>query len=98
MIGEMSMPGAEAGAAAAHRMHAVRAYGMIVKLNAEEFLRLIERQTAPLIVHSAGKFLFVRHKYLTTYKGLAFNTSSSEPLPLPGDAEVIEANAIWMPR
>ena len=37
------------------------------------------------------------HKYLTSYKGLAFFTKSPSPLVLPPRAEVVSAKAISIP-
>ncbi len=36
-------------------------------------------------------------QYLLSYKGLAFFTKTPEPLDLPGAAEVIAAQSIWIP-
>lgn len=91
---------AAGGAAAAHAAaiaNAVRASGAIVRVAPEEFLRIVGRMERPLVVMAGKGFLSPGHKYLTSYKGLAFYARSPEPLPLPGDTELVTANSIWIP-
>jgi hypothetical protein len=38
-----------------------------------------------------------KHHYLTSYKGLLFYTRTQTSLPLPGAAEIVNANKIWIP-
>jgi hypothetical protein len=88
--------GAAAGAAAA-MIQAVKASGVIVRVEPEEFLRLVRRVKEPIVVHATGGFFRTNYQYLTTYKGLAFYTKSPEPLTLPGGSEVVQAKGIWVP-
>jgi len=88
---------AGAAAAAAAIAQAIKASGVIVKMDPEEFLRILERQQAPLVVHATGGFFSTNYQYLTSYKGLAFFTKASSPLDLPHGTEVIESKAIWIP-
>jgi len=88
-----------AEAAAAHHAQviaAIKASGTIVRVEPEVFHALLRRAKNPLVVHALGGFL-TRNKYLTSYKGLAFATRSSEPIELPLDAEVVTAQTIWTP-
>jgi hypothetical protein len=89
--------GAAAGAAAAAIAKAVKASGTIVSLEPHEFQRLLSHNTGVLVVRAPGGFFSSGHKYLTSYKGLAFYTSSSEPLTIPRACEVIDAKKIWVP-
>ena len=57
----------------------------------------VTRQEEPLIIRTPGGFLEARWQYLTSFRGFVFFTKSSEPLPLPGRAEVLEAKKIWVP-
>ncbi len=91
------MGAATASAAAAAAIQAVKASGVMVRVEPAEFLRLVERQPSPLIVRAPSRMFRVKYQYVTTYKGLAFFTKASEPLALPRDAEVIDAKAIWVP-
>lgn len=84
-------------AAAAAIAQAVKASGTIVKLVPVEFQRILARQPGLLVVTAEGGFFSARHKYLTSYKGLAFFTESSEPMALPNGCEVVVAEKIWIP-
>jgi hypothetical protein len=50
------------------------------------------------VVHATGGFLSTGYRYLASHKELAFLCTSSEPLNLPGDAELVLAKKIWIPR
>ena len=89
--------GAAGAAAAAAIAQAIKASGAIVKVQPEEFLKIVSRVESPLVVTAEGGFIGVTHQYLTSYKGLAFFTKSSEPLHLPSDAELIVSGKIWIP-
>jgi hypothetical protein len=79
------------------RPNAIRASGAIVRLDPEEFLKIVHRTEDPLVVTAGKSFLSGGYKYLTSYKGLAFFAKSREVLQLPGDAELITAKRIWIP-
>lgn len=89
--------GAEAAALAAIAQ-AVKASGVLVRLEPEEFLKVLNRIEAPQVVVSPGRFLSRQASYLTRCKGLAFFTKSLDSFPLPGRCEVITAGKIWIPR
>jgi len=98
----MAVPGGTAGdaggaAVAAAIANAIKASGAIVKVEPEDFLRILGRMEEPLVVRARNAFLGATFKYLTSYKGLAFFTKSPEELHLPGKAEVILAKKIWIP-
>ena len=86
-----------AAAQAAAIVQAIKASGTLVRLEPHDFLRLLNKQDAPLIVRARGGFFRTRWYYLTPYRGLALFTLSLDPLPLPGRAEVIDARKIWAP-
>ncbi len=92
--------GSSAGAAAAAhaaRMNAIKASGVLVEVANKDFVRLVEEMERPLVVY-APKGFWSGHKYLTSYKGLAFYTKSDEPLRLPGSAEFILSKKISIPQ
>jgi len=89
--------GAAAGAAAAAVAQAIKASGVIVRVEPEDFLRILRRQTEPLVVHATGGFFSTSYLYLSSYKGLAFFTKSPAPLGLPNGCEVVQAQKIWIP-
>ncbi len=88
---------AGAAAAAAAIAKAIKASGAIVKMEPAEFVKILHRVDKPLVVHATGGFLNRQNRYLTSYKGLFFYTTNSDPLPLPGSVELIAANKIWIP-
>ncbi|HWM92147.1 MAG TPA: hypothetical protein VN493_15390 [Thermoanaerobaculia bacterium] len=90
--------GAEAAVAAAYATaQAIKASGAIVRVEPEDFLKILARSAEPLVVSAPGGFLSGGHEYLTSYKGLAFFTNSPKPLDLPEGAEVVAAQKIWIP-
>ena len=93
----MSAGAAGAVGAAAAIAQAVKASGVLVKVEASDFLSILQRQPGLLVVHAKGGFLVTNYQYLTSYKGLAFFTKSANALPLPPDTEVVLSKAIWIP-
>ncbi|MGD2175401.1 MAG: hypothetical protein PVJ27_08365 [Candidatus Brocadiaceae bacterium] len=91
--------GAGAGAAAESQRiaEATKASGVVVRVDPGGFGAILARAESPLVVTARGGILRRHYRYLTGYKGLAFYTKSSSPLPLPEDVEVIEARQIWIP-
>ena len=87
----------EAAAHAAAIANAIKASGVLVRVDPTEFARILHRAEEPLIVVARGGLFRSSWRYLTSYKGLAFHTKSSEPIPLPGRAEVVHADAISIP-
>jgi hypothetical protein len=88
---------AAGGAAAAAIIQAIKASGVIVRVEPAEFSRLVDRAKDPLIVVAEGGLFSKNYQYLMSYKGLAFFTKSCAPLPLPGGAELVTAGRIWVP-
>jgi hypothetical protein len=85
--------------AAAHAAiaNAIKASGVVVRVDAGDFLAVLRRIDEPLVVVSYGGVFKKHHKYLTSYKGLAFFTKSPSPLVLPPRVEVIQAKSISIP-
>ncbi len=84
-------------AAQAATVQAIKASGVVVQLAPTDFLAVLARQEAPLVVHAEGGFFSAAHTYLTSHKGLAFACKSNAALALPADAERVEAAKIWLP-
>ena len=98
----MAAGGGAAGASAAAAAHnqmvqAVRASGVIVHIEPQEFQKVLAQTDDALVVVARGGLFRPFFKYLVSYKGLAFYTKSQTPLHLPGDAQTVEANKIWVP-
>jgi len=95
----MATAGAAAGGAggAAAVARAIKASGVLITLEPDEFLRVLYRIENPLVVEAVTKFFGSRkYRYLTSWRGLAFSCTSPRPLEL-GSAEVIAADRIWVP-
>jgi hypothetical protein len=91
-------PGAATGGAVAAAIaNAIKASGAIVRVEPADFVNILRRQEAPLVIHAPGGIFGSSHRYLCSYKGLAFFAKSPEPLRLPAGSEVIEARKIWIP-
>ncbi len=90
--------GAAAGAAyMAAIARATKASGAIVRVEPQDFLKLISKTKAPLVVTAPGGVFKKDWRYLTNYKGLFFFTKSATELHLPSDTELVSAREIWIP-
>jgi hypothetical protein len=91
--------GAAAGAAAAAAAiaNAVKASGAIVRVEPEDFVKVISRADKPLIVHALGGILTKHHRYISGYQGLVFYAESREPLEFTRAVELVAAKKIWIP-
>ena len=76
---------------------AIKASGVLIRVEPEEFSKILSLTKDPLVVVSKGGLFKGNYQYLTGYKGLAFFTKAPAPLSLPGGAEVVSAKQIWMP-
>ncbi|HKE58073.1 MAG TPA: hypothetical protein VKB46_15275 [Pyrinomonadaceae bacterium] len=85
-----------AAAAAAIAM-AIKASGVLITVDPENFQAILNKAEKPLVVCATGGVFSKNFQYLTSYKGLAFFTKSRSPLELSLKVEVIEANKIWVP-
>jgi hypothetical protein len=91
------MAAGAAGRAAAAIAKATKASGVLIRLEPEEFVKLLTRMKDPLIVIAEGGFFGKNFQYLVSYKGLAFFTKSANALALPPSAELVTADRIWIP-
>ncbi len=90
------MAAGAAGAAAA-MAQAIKASGAVVRVAPEEFSKIANRAKEPLIITAKGGVFTSTYKYLVGYKGLVFFTKSRTALSLPADAELVQADRIWIP-
>jgi hypothetical protein len=88
---------AHSAAHAAAIAQAIKASGVLVRVDAGEFLRVLKMQEEPLVVIAPAGLFQRGWRYLVSYKGLAFHTKSADFLPLPPRAEVVQARAISIP-
>ena len=87
---------AAAGAAAAIA-NAIKASGVIVRVDPVEFQNILHKIERPLVVCAEGGIFSTKYQYLVSYKGLAFFTKSPTPLRLPDDVETIQAKNVLIP-
>jgi hypothetical protein len=92
------MAAAGAAAAAAAIANAIKASGVVVRVSAVDFQKILHKIENPLVVYQEGGFFSTTYKYLVSYKGLAFYTKSSEPIMLAPGVETIVAQSMWMPQ
>ncbi|MGA2135785.1 MAG: hypothetical protein ABSH50_26125 [Bryobacteraceae bacterium] len=91
------MAAAAGAAGAAAIANAIKASGVLVKLEPPEFSKVLGRIANPLVVVAQGGVFRTSYQYLVSYKGLAFYTRSPEAVALPADAEVVSAVGISIP-
>ena len=89
---------AAGGASAAAAMaQAIKASGAIIRVEPDEFQKILHRQDAPLVVVAVGGFRGRTWQYLTSYKGLVFHTKTTDQVVLPSRTEIVHAKKIWIP-
>jgi hypothetical protein len=95
----MSSAAAAGAGAAAHaaRIQAIRSLGVVVTVDAANFLEILASQEDPIVVTSQWRWFKTHYYYLTTYRGLTFYCDSYSELPLPEDAEIIAAKSLGVP-
>jgi hypothetical protein len=91
--------GAAGGAAGAYAAvaNAIKALGAIVRLKEEDFIKVISRSENSVIIVSRGGFMKKDFDYLAAYKGFIFYVRTKNEINLPGNAEIISAQQIWIP-
>jgi hypothetical protein len=77
--------------------NAIKATGVVVRLEPGEWLSILKRTENPLVVVSQGGMFKPKFQYLTSYRGLAFFTKSPSALVLPGRVDVITAKSMSIP-
>jgi hypothetical protein len=93
-----AVAGASSGASAAAAIaQAIKASGILIKVEAQAFHTIISKIENPLIVMAEGGVFNTNYQYLTSYKGLAFYTKTTEQLQFPNRTELIYAQKIWIP-
>ena len=91
--------GAAGVAAYVYVANATKASGAIVRLDPDEFMKIVSRAKGRLVVVSPARGgIFSRNnEYLMSYKGIFFYTKTPAPLNFPGDSELVNARGFWMP-
>jgi hypothetical protein len=86
--------GAEAGVIIAN---ANKASGTLVRIEPEEFMKILRRVENPFVIYAEGGMISTNYQYLTSYKGFAFYTKADEQIELPRNSEVVVADKVWLP-
>lgn len=95
----MAAAAAAIAAARRRRVLASSTLGAIVTLKPEEFLRVLEMEEDPLLIHAQTITIFKsnsRHRYLSSIKGLAIFCESVTELDI-GHAVCVEAENLTSP-
>ena len=89
--------GAETAAIQAAIANAIKASGVVLRVDPENFLRIVAKAEKPLVICATGGFISMSYRYLTSYKGFAFFTKTKTPLDLSPKIETVLAQKIWIP-
>jgi hypothetical protein len=84
-------------AAQAAIANGIKASGAIVKVEPDDFKKIMAKVDKPLVVRAIGGIIYKNYQYITAYKGLVFYTKSPSELSFPSDVEMILAKKIWVP-
>jgi hypothetical protein len=94
----MAAAGGAVAAAAAAIANAIKASGVLVRVDPISFQTILRKVENPLVIYAEGGFFSTNYQYLVSYKGFAFLTKSTEPILLPPGIETIMAAKIWLPQ
>ena len=86
-----------AGAVAVMIAEAIKASGVVVRVEPNDFQKILAKVPDPLVIEATAGFFSTNYQYLVSYKGFAFFTKSSTPLQLTGGIESVKAKKIWIP-
>lgn len=92
------MSAAGAAAVAAAIANAIKASGVIVRVEPADFQTILRKIEDPLIIYAEGGYFSTNYQYLVSHKGFAFFTKVAEPILLPSGVETIVAKKIWLPQ
>ncbi len=83
-------------AIAASQMNAMKAFGPIVRVDANAFNSILKEADAPLLAVS-GCFWGNAKKYLLNYKGLTFYCKTPFEIMVPSNAQIVKCSSISIP-
>lgn len=92
------MAAAAGAAAAAAIANAIKASGVLVRVDPQSFQSILRKIANPLVITARCGLFTTKYQYLVSYKGFAFFTKSREPLILPAGVETVTAAKIWTPQ
>ena len=89
---------AHGAAHVAAMMNAIKASGVIVRVEPDTFARLVAKQDEPLVVRHYGGMFKKKWELLAAYRGFVFYTKAVDLPPLPGRTEYIDAEHLSVPE
>ncbi len=89
--------GGSAAAAAAALANATKASGAIIKVNPENFQKIIGKSEPCVVVIAKGGIFKKHYQYITNYRGFFFYTKSSQVMSFSSGVEIVYADKIWIP-
>jgi hypothetical protein len=89
---------AGAAAVAAAIANAIKASGVVVRLEPNDFQVILRKVEHPLVVYAEGGIFSTNYQYMVSYKGFAFVTKTSAPILLPSGVETVMAKKVWLPQ
>lgn len=89
---------AGAVAAAAAIANAIKASGVVVRLDPKDFQAILRKVERPLVIYAEGGIFSTNYQYMVSYKGFAFVTKTSAPILLPSNVEIVMAKKVWLPQ
>ena len=92
------MAAAGAVVVAAAIANAIKASGVVVRVEPADFQTILRKVENPLVVHAKGGFFSTNYQYLVSYKGFAFFSKAPEPFVLPPEVELVVAKSLWIPQ
>ena len=92
------MAAAAGAAAAAAIANAIKASGVLVRVDPASFQTILRKVENPLVIYAEGGFFSTNYQYLVSYKGFAFSTKAAEPILLPPGIEIVVAKKLWLPQ
>lgn len=91
----MAATGAAIAAAIAN---AIKASGVVIRVDSKEFQTILRKIERPLVIYAEGGIFSTNYQYLVSYKGFAFFTKSASPIILPSGVETVVTKKIWIPH
>ncbi|MDQ2856934.1 MAG: hypothetical protein M3R68_11435, partial [Acidobacteriota bacterium] len=78
---------------------AIKASGVVVRVEPEDFLKILGKAENPLVIYSesGGGIFSKKYQYLTSYKGFAFFVKTMQPILFTSEIEMVRAGKIWIP-
>lgn len=87
-----------AAAAQAAIQNAIKASGAIVRIEENDFRKLISAMDSGLVIEKPSGGFLSTYKYSTSYKGFIFYCKAKEQIIIPGRLEKITARHMWVPQ